>query len=39
MESILYEKYTQVPLAGIVLMETDDAELWHSPGRAKAERQ
>jgi predicted NAD-dependent protein-ADP-ribosyltransferase YbiA (DUF1768 family) len=39
MESILYEKFTQVPLAGRVLYETSDAELWHSPGRAKAERQ
>jgi len=39
MEDILYAKFTQVPLAAKVLMETGDAELWHSPGRAKAERQ
>lgn len=39
MESILYEKYIQVPLAGRVMIETDVAELWHSPGRANPERQ
>jgi len=39
MEDILYAKYTQVPLAARVLLATGDAELWHSPGRAKAERQ
>jgi predicted NAD-dependent protein-ADP-ribosyltransferase YbiA (DUF1768 family) len=39
MEEILYEKFIQVPLAGRVLLETENAELWHSPGRAKAERQ
>jgi hypothetical protein len=39
MKSILYAKFTQVPLAGRILFETGDAQLWHSPGRAKAERQ
>ena len=39
MEDILYAKFSQVPLAGKVLYFTENAELWHSPGRAKAERQ
>ncbi len=39
MEDILYAKFSQVPIAAKVLIATDDAELWHSPGRAKPERQ
>jgi predicted NAD-dependent protein-ADP-ribosyltransferase YbiA (DUF1768 family) len=39
MEDILYAKFTQVPIASKVLFLTDDAELWHIPGRAKPERQ
>jgi predicted NAD-dependent protein-ADP-ribosyltransferase YbiA (DUF1768 family) len=39
MEDILHAKFSQVPLAKKVLLETGDAELWHSPGRAPAERQ
>jgi predicted NAD-dependent protein-ADP-ribosyltransferase YbiA (DUF1768 family) len=39
MEDILYSKFSQVPLAAKVLYATNDAELWHSPGREKAERQ
>jgi predicted NAD-dependent protein-ADP-ribosyltransferase YbiA (DUF1768 family) len=39
MEDILYAKFSQVPIAAKVLLATEDAELWHSHGRAKPERQ
>ncbi len=39
MEDILYAKFSQVSLATKVLYQTNDAELWHSPGRTKPERQ
>ena len=39
MKEILEAKFSQVDLAKTILLATNDAELWHSPGRTKAERQ
>lgn len=39
MEDAMYAKFTQIPLVAKFLMATQEAELWHSPGREPKQRQ